>query len=82
MPPFQELSVVCPVCESSIKILTIDGDPGYIIGRDPNGNAVLLPVQGSSAKPLEEMSSEERQAILENVKRQIEARERNHGSAK
>lgn len=29
MPPFQDEYVVCPVCESKIRMLVIEGDPGY-----------------------------------------------------
>ena len=47
MPPFQDEYVVCPRCESRIKIIVIEGDPGYIIGADPDGTPKLLPVQGS-----------------------------------
>jgi hypothetical protein len=67
MPPFQERAVVCPLCESSIGIHIIEGDPGYIIGRNPNGDPMLIPVQGSSAKPLEAMTESERQEILKNM---------------
>jgi hypothetical protein len=71
MPPFQERAVICPVCESSIGIHIIEGDPGYIIGRNPNGEPTLIPVQGSSAKPLEAMTEPERQEILKNVEEEI-----------
>lgn len=30
MPPFQDEYVVCPRCEARIKMLVIEGDPGYI----------------------------------------------------
>lgn len=48
MPPFQDEYVVCPRCEASIRMLVVEGDPGYIIGAGPDGNPTLLPVQGSS----------------------------------
>ena len=48
MPPFQDEFVICPLCESKIKMLVIEGDPGYIIGADPDGTPKLLPVQGSA----------------------------------
>jgi hypothetical protein len=71
MPPFQEKSVICPVCESAIGIHVIEGDPGYIIGRNPKGGPMLIPVQGSSAKPLEAMTEKEQQQILKNVEAEI-----------
>ncbi|MGB8725371.1 MAG: hypothetical protein WCD15_21635, partial [Terriglobales bacterium] len=47
MPPFQDEYVVCPRCESRIKMIVIEGDPGYIIGADPDGTPKLLPVVAS-----------------------------------
>jgi hypothetical protein len=64
MPPFQDEYVVCARCESTIKMLVIEGDPGYVIGADPDGTPKLLPVQGSK-KPLpSKLSRLEREAIL------------------
>ena len=81
MPPFQEESVICPACESSIRIHVIEGDPGYIIGRNPNGMPMLIPVQGSSAKPVEQMTEAERQEILKNVESEI-AKHKQSGNSK
>lgn len=53
MPPLQEELVVCPRCESRIKLLVLADDPGYVIGRAPNGDPMLIPVQGSSKEKLE-----------------------------
>jgi len=52
MPPLQEELVVCPRCESRIKMLVLSGDPGYVMGRAPNGEPMLIPVQGSSKENL------------------------------
>ena len=46
-PPFQDEYVVCPRCESRIKMMVIEGDPGYIIGCDVSHKPMLIPVQGS-----------------------------------
>jgi hypothetical protein len=81
MPPFQEKSIICPVCECSIGILVIEGDPGYIIGRNPNGDPLLIPVQGSSAKPLETMTETERQEILKGVEKQIATHTKHRGNS-
>jgi len=35
--------LVCPRCEASIKMLVIEGDPGYIIGADPDGTPSCFP---------------------------------------
>ena len=81
MPPFQERSVVCPVCESSIGIQIIEGDPGYIIGRNPSGDPMLIPVQGSSAKPLESMAEHERQEILKKAEEEIAKHTKQDGNS-
>ena len=76
MPPFQDEYVVCPRCESKIRMLVIEGDPGYIIGADPDGAPKLLPVQGSSKPHPGKLSASEREAILARVQEQIEAKDK------
>jgi len=71
MPPFQDEYVVCPRCESRIKMLVIGGDPGYIIGANPDGTPTLLPVQGSSKPHPAKLSATERDAILARVQEQF-----------
>jgi hypothetical protein len=66
-PLIQENQVICPKCESIIHILVLKGDPGYVFGSDPKGNPMLLPVQGSSAKPIEHLTVKEREEILSKV---------------
>lgn len=65
--PFEEEFVVCPKCESRIRIFVIDGDPGYVFGADQTGEPILIPVQGSSERALN-MSPEAREQALRNVK--------------
>jgi hypothetical protein len=67
MAPLQEELVVCPKCESRIKLLVLTGDPGYLIGRAPNGEPMLIPVQGSSPEKLA-ISDEQRKSMLEKIK--------------
>ena len=50
MPPLQEELVVCAKCESRIKLLVLSGDPGYVMGRSPTGEPMLIPVQGRDRK--------------------------------
>lgn len=68
MPPMQEDKVVCPKCEAIIKMLVIEGDPGYVIGKDSKGAPTLLPVQGSESKPISMHTQAERDEILIKVK--------------
>jgi len=76
MPPFQDEYVVCARCESTIRMLVIEGDPGYIIGADPNGTPNLLPVQGSSKPHPSKLSASEREAILAEVRAQLGTKDR------
>ncbi|MGA9055006.1 MAG: hypothetical protein WB763_00690 [Terriglobia bacterium] len=68
MPPLQEELVVCPGCELRIKLLVLTDDPGYVVGRAPNGEPMLIPVQGSSPEKLA-ISDEERQNMLEKIRK-------------
>jgi hypothetical protein len=70
MPPLQEELVVCANCESSIKLLVIEGDPGYVFGADPDGEPMLIPVQGSSKEKLD-ISSGEREKALNEARRRF-----------
>lgn len=81
MPPFQDEFVICANCESKIKILVIEGDPGYIIGAEADGTPTLLPVQGSSKPHPSKLTSAERDAILTQVRRQLEKKEDQNGHA-
>lgn len=71
MPPLQEELVVCAKCESRIKLVVLSGDPGYVFGRAPDGEPMLIPVQGSSKENLE-ISPEERQRLLHEIKKRWE----------
>lgn len=71
LPPFEDDHVVCPQCEARIKILVIEGDPGYIIGADAEGNPMLLPVQGSSQPHPSKLTADERAAILARVREKV-----------
>jgi hypothetical protein len=67
MPPVQEEFVVCPSCESSIKILAVEGDPGFIIGANPNSDEpILIPVQGSERA--QNLSAAEKRRLLEQTR--------------
>ncbi len=74
MPPLQEELVVCPRCESRIKLLVLAGDPGYVMGRAPNGEPMLIPVQGSSKEKLG-ISDEERRKALEEIQKHWDDKE-------
>ncbi|OPY84721.1 MAG: hypothetical protein A4E65_00234 [Syntrophorhabdus sp. PtaU1.Bin153] len=71
MPPFQDEYVICPRCESKIKMLVIEGDPGYVIGADPDGTPRLLPVQGSSKPHPDKLPPGERDVILARIREQL-----------
>ncbi len=72
MPPLQEELVICAKCESRIKLIVVKGDPGFIVGKAPNGDPMLIPVQGSSSEKLN-ISPEEQQRIVEKLKKEWSA---------
>lgn len=74
MPPFQDEYVVCPRCESRIRMLVIEGDPGYIIGAESDGSPRLLPVQGSASPHPGKLSPSERDVILAKVRAQLKTK--------
>jgi hypothetical protein len=71
LPPFQDEYVTCPRCESRIKMLVLEGDPGYVIGADPDGRPKLLPVQGSRRPHPDQLTDAEREAILAKFSRKL-----------
>ena len=74
MPPFQEKLVICPICEANIHILIIEGDPGYIIGQNPDGAPSLLPVQGSSHPSIDSLTEEEKNKIISNLQEKMDCK--------
>jgi hypothetical protein len=80
MPPFQEESVICPSCESSIGIHVVEGDPSCFLGLDPKtGKEFLIHVQGSSAIPPHQLPEQEREEIISKFKENLEkAREKSY----
>ena len=76
MPPFQDEYVTCARCESRIRMLVVEGDPGYIIGADPDGAPTLLPVQGSSKPHPSTLSLAERETILSQVQAQLRMKDK------
>jgi len=76
MPPFQDEYVVCPKCELRIRMVVLEGDPGYVIGGDGNGNPRLLAVQGSSQPNPAQLSEQERESILAGVREKIANRKK------
>jgi hypothetical protein len=70
MPPFQEQFVVCPNCESTIKIVLLEGDPGYVLARNHDGEPMLIPVQGSSKEALA-LTEKEKERMLHKMKEKM-----------
>ena len=70
-PPLSTSLVVCPGCHSTMKMLVDEGDTGFIIGATPEGQPMLIPVQGSSKSP-DDLSPEERDRILKRASQHME----------
>lgn len=80
MPPFEDEFATCARCEATIKMHVIEGDPGYIIGQGSDGEAILLPVQGSSKPHPNHLSRTEREALLAGVKEKFSSQRKDNGS--
>jgi hypothetical protein len=72
-PPLKTEFVVCPKCTAKIRVMVMEGDPGYMLGRDPSGKDFLFTAQGSSAKPVHELSQPEQESIIAKMKSQAKA---------
>jgi len=69
-PPLKTEFVICPKCTAKIRVMVLDGDPGYMLGCDPSGKEFLFTAQGSSTKPVHELTQAEQEAIIAEVKKQ------------
>ena len=67
-PPLATDFVICPDCGTSIKFLVMEGDPGYVVGQAPDGEPMLIPVQGTKAKP---PTPEQRARAIEEIKKKF-----------
>jgi hypothetical protein len=57
------------------QLLVLTGDSGYVMGRAPDGEPMLIPVQGSSPEKLA-ISDEDRQTMLEKIRKDWKNRNR------
>lgn len=62
--PFQESTVLCGNCGSRIGLMVVSGDPGYLVGVNPDGTEFPMTVHGSRAKPAYLLTAEERAEIV------------------
>ena len=69
-PPLKTEFVICPKCTAKIGVRVLDGDPGYMLGRDPSGREFLFIAQGSSVTPVHQLSQTEQEAIIGEIKKQ------------
>lgn len=60
----------CPRCGTKITATVLEGDPGYVLTSREGIEALFLP-QGSTSKPVSELSEVERRAIIAEMKRRI-----------
>jgi hypothetical protein len=80
-PPTATDTVICPRCSSSIRIVVLPGDPGYLLGKNPStGKEFLIYPQGSSAAPPSTLSEAERERIISEMKDAIDQKETAHAA--
>ena len=65
----------CFGCGSTIKMLALDGDSGYVFGSNPDGSPRLIPVQGN----YRELTPEEKKKALESAAKVIKTSSRPAG---
>jgi len=66
-PLIADQPIRCPQCLRSIAVIVLEGDPGYVLGAEPSGEPRLLPVQGSTTRPLSSLSPAEYRRILDDM---------------
>jgi hypothetical protein len=69
-PPLSTEFVICPKCMSKIRVMVLEGDPGYLLGKDPKtGKEFLFQAQGSTAPPPQTLPLEEQERIIAQMKK-------------
>jgi hypothetical protein len=70
VPPMGSDSVTCPGCGARIRVMVLEGDPGYLLGQDPKtGREFLFQAQGSSGPPPQTLPPEEQARIIAEMKK-------------
>ena len=73
VPPLNFESVTCRDCGSNIRVMTLEGDPGYLLGLDPKtGREFLFQAQGSSAPSPQSLPPEEQVRIISEIKKAVQ----------
>lgn len=69
VPPLSSDAVTCPDCGARIRVMVLEGDPGYMVGQDPKtGREFLFQAQGSSAPPPQILPPDEQARIISTIK--------------
>ncbi len=67
MKVVDKLESVCEDCGTTINVLVIEGDPGYVLTSNGGVESLFLP-QGSTSPPVSELSDKDRKEIINHMK--------------
>ncbi|MCA8992232.1 MAG: hypothetical protein KDA88_09655 [Planctomycetaceae bacterium] len=64
------LETKCLNCNTGIVVSVLEGDPGYVLTKHGNKEMLFLP-QGSTSKPVAELTVGEHEAIIQEMKKNM-----------
>ena len=65
-----KLETRCLKCNTGIVVTVLEGDPGYVLTKNGNREMLFLP-QGSTSKPVSELTVGEHEAMIHEMKRNM-----------
>ena len=71
-----KLVTKCLRCGANITVNVLEGDPGYVL-TGGEGHEQLFCPQGSTSRPVDELTAQERAQIIANMKDQISKHQEN-----
>jgi len=74
-PMVDKIETKCLACGTVIHASVLEGDPGYILTSNAGRESLFLP-QGSTAKPVSELSAEQQISMIAAIKADMASREK------
>ncbi len=70
MKVVDKLETKCRKCNTTINVLVVEGDPGYVLTSNGGMESLFLP-QGSTSLPVAQLSQQERMDIVKTMKEEL-----------
>lgn len=64
------LETKCLSCDTTIAVTVLEGDPGYVLTKKGDNEMLFLP-QGSTSKPVSELTVGEHEAMIQEMKKNL-----------